>query len=117
MAYQQIEKPEGFLYHYTTRDHLEAILQDGRIRRMGDRECWFCKSLEDTLELMQKTVMMEGKPYYGVGGILRHYPAFVPESYVIFETTAAFSKWEVDSMESGISTRCTCFFTGGGKEV
>ena len=95
MAYQQIKKPEGFLYHYTTRDHLEAILQDGRIRRMGDRECWFCKSLEDTLELMQKTVMMEGKPYYGVGGILRHYPAFVPESYVILKLQPRFQngKW------------------------
>mgnify|MGYP001049035559 FL=1 len=83
MSYQQTEKPKGFLYHYTTRDHLEDILRDGRIRRMGDKECWFCTSLEDTLELMQKTVMMEGKPYYGVGGVLRYYPVFVPESYDI----------------------------------
>lgn len=49
MSYQQTEKPKGFLYHYTTRDHLEDILRDGRIRRMGDKECWFCTSLEDTL--------------------------------------------------------------------
>lgn len=95
MSYQQTEKPRGFLYHYTTRDHLEDILRDGRIRRMGDKECWFCTSLEDTLELMQKTVMMEGKPYYGVGGGLRHYPAFVPESYVILKLQPRFQngKW------------------------
>ena len=89
MSYQQTEKPKGFLYHYTTRDHLEDILRDGRIRRMGDKECWFCTSLEDTLELMQKTVMME----------------------------ATFSKWGMGSVESGTSTRCTYFFAGGGKAV
>ena len=108
MSYQQTEKPRGFLYHYTTRDHLEDILRDGRIRRMGDKECWFCTSLEDTLELMQKTVMMEGKPYYGVGGVLRYYPVFVPESYVILR---------MGSVESGASTRSTYFFAGGGKAV
>ena len=94
MSYQQTEKPKGFLYHYTTRDHLEDILRDGRIRRMGDRERWFCTSLEDTLELMQKTVMMEGKPYYGVGGVLRYYPVFVPESYVILRLQPRFQNWE-----------------------
>lgn len=85
MAYERIPKPEGFLYHYTKRDRLEHILQDGHIRRMGDRECWFCTSLEDTLALMERTVMQEGKPYYGLGGVLKHYPAFVAEDYVILK--------------------------------
>ena len=35
MSYQQTEKPRGFLYHYTTRDHLEDILRDGRIRLLA----------------------------------------------------------------------------------
>lgn len=85
MAYERIRKPEGFLYHYTRREHLDSILQDGKIRRMGDTECWFCTSLEDTLTLMENTVMMEGKPYYARGGILKRYPAFVPEDYVILK--------------------------------
>lgn len=46
MAYERIEKPEGSLYHYTKRAQLDSILQDDRIRRFGDRECWFCTSLE-----------------------------------------------------------------------
>ena len=75
MSYQQTEKPRGFLYHYTTRDHLEDILRDGRIRRMGDKECWFCTSLEDTLEL-------------------RYYPVFVPESYVILRLQPRFQNGE-----------------------
>lgn len=90
MAYERISKPEGFLYHYTKRDRLDDILQDGRIRRMGDRECWFCTSLEDTLALMERTVMQEGKPYYGLGGVLRHYPVFVPEDYVILKLEPRF---------------------------
>lgn len=90
MAYERISKPEGFLYHYTKRDRLDDILQDGRIRRMGDRECWFCTSLEDTLSLMERTVMQEGKPYYGLGGVLRRYPAFVPEDYVILKLEPRF---------------------------
>ena len=58
-----------------TEKNLDSILRDGRIRRMGDRECWFCASLEDTLTLMRATVMMEGKPYYKVGGSIDRYPS------------------------------------------
>ena len=66
----------------------------GRIRRMGDRECWFCASLEDTLTLMRATVMMEGKPYYKVGGSIGRYPKFVPEDYVILRLNPRFQKGE-----------------------
>ena len=52
---------------------------------MGDRECWFCTSLENTLALMEYTVMQEGKPYYGLGGVLQRYPVFVPEDYIILK--------------------------------
>lgn len=85
MAYERIARPEGCLYHYTTRDRLDSILGNGRIRCMGDIECWFCTSLENTLALMERTVMQEGRPYYGTGGVLKHYPAFVPEDYVILK--------------------------------
>ena len=85
MAYERIARPDGCLYHYTTRGHLDSILRDGRIRRMGDTECWFCTSLENTLAVMARTVMQEGKPYFGIGGVLKRYPAFVPEDYVILK--------------------------------
>ncbi|MEQ3170149.1 hypothetical protein AAA086_03590 [Dysosmobacter welbionis] len=85
MAYERIERPVGPVYHYTKRENVSAILQDGRLRRMGDSECWVCASLEDTLALMRDTVMVEGKPYYKVGGALGHYPKFVPENYVILK--------------------------------
>lgn len=85
MAYELIKEPEGWLYHYTKKDRLEAILQDGRIRRFGDKECWFCTSLEDTLRLMEMTVMKEGHPYIDKQGIVRKYPAFVPEDYIILK--------------------------------
>ena len=67
MGYIRLDEQPGEVYHYTHRKNLDSILRDGRIRRMGDRECWFCTSLEDTLTLMRATVMMEGKPYYKVG--------------------------------------------------
>lgn len=82
------------VYHYTHRKNLDSILRDGRIRRMGDRECWFCASLEDTLTLMRATVMMEGKPYYKVGGSIGRYPKFVPEDYVILRLNPRFQKGE-----------------------
>ena len=68
MGYIRLDEQPGEVYHHTHRKNLDSILRDGRIRRMGDRECWFCASLEDTLTLMRATVMMEGKPYYKVGG-------------------------------------------------
>lgn len=47
MAYERMDKPAGSVYHYTRRENVPAILKDGRIRRMGDIECWVCTSLED----------------------------------------------------------------------
>ena len=69
MAYERIDGPKGLLYHYTKRENIEPILQDGRIRKFKDRECWFCTSLEDTLRLMELTVMEEGKLYYDANGL------------------------------------------------
>lgn len=94
MAYERISRLTGSLYHYTRRDRLESILKDGRIRRMGDKECWFCTSLEDTLALMKRTVMQEGKPYYGLGGVLLRYPAFMPEDYVILKLEPRYQNGE-----------------------
>lgn len=34
------------------------------------------------------------KPYYGVGGVLRYYPVFVPESYVILRLQPRFQNGE-----------------------
>ena len=57
MGYVRItDRPEE-LFHYTRRDNLASILRDGRIKRMGDAECWFCSTLDDTLELMRATVI------------------------------------------------------------
>lgn len=85
MAYERIKRPKGAVYHYTKRENLDGIRKDGRLRRFGDRECWVCSCLEDTLRLMELTVMQEGKPYYAMGGILKRYPPFVPEEYVILK--------------------------------
>ena len=82
MAYERIDGPKGLLYHYTKRENIEPILQDGRIRKFKDRECWFCTSLEDTLRLMELTVMEEG--ICGVGVIPK-----IPE-------------WGLGDMESGV---------------
>lgn len=87
MAYERVADLPSVVYHYTRRENLDSILRDGRIRRMGDTECWFCSSLEDTLELMEQTVMVEGKPYYKVGGSIGRYPKFVPEDYIILKLT------------------------------
>lgn len=83
--YIQVEKNPSTVYHYTKRENLAGILKDGRIRRFGDRESWFCLSIPDTLELMRSTVMVEGKPYYKTDGSLGFYPKFQPEDYVILK--------------------------------
>lgn len=85
MPYERIRRPEGAVYHYTKRGNLDGIRKDGRLRRFGDRECWVCSSLEDTLRLMELTVMQEGKPYYAKGGVLKRYPPFVPEENMILK--------------------------------
>lgn len=90
MAYERIDGPKGLIYHYTKRENVEPILQDGRIRKFKDRECWFCTSLEDALRLMELTVMEEGKLYYDANGLPRRYPKFVPEEYVVLELSPRY---------------------------
>lgn len=85
MGYEHATERPSVVYHYTKRENLPSILKDGRIKRMGDTECWFCLSLEDTLSVMKDTVMAEGKPYYKVGGRLGRYPKFHPADYVILK--------------------------------
>ena len=43
---------------------------------------------------MRATVMMEGKPYYKVGGSIGRYPKFVPEDYVILRLNPRYQKGE-----------------------
>lgn len=82
------------VYHYTKRKNLPSILRDGRIKRMGDTECWFCLTLEDMLSVMRDTVMKEGKPYYKVGGQLARYPKFIPGDYTILKLTPRWQSGE-----------------------
>lgn len=94
MGYVRItDRPEE-LFHYTRRDNLASILRDGRIKRMGDAECWFCSTLDDTLELMRDTVMVEGKPYVKLGGSIGRYPKFQPEDYVILRLKPRYQNGE-----------------------
>lgn len=94
MGYVRItDRPEE-LFHYTRRDNLASILRDGRIKRMGDAECWFCSTLDDTLELMRATVMVEGKPYVKLGGSIDRYPKFQPEDYVILRLKPRYQNGE-----------------------
>lgn len=101
MAYERIDGPKGLLYHYTKRENIEPILQDGRIRKFKDRECWFCTSLEDTLRLMELTVMEEGKLYYDANGLPRRYPKCIPEEYVVLELSPRYQNgdWVIWNQE------------------
>lgn len=84
MAYVSVPSPST-VYHFTKRMNLPSILLDKKIRRFGDRECWFSTSLADALLMMRETVMQEGKGFYKADGTIGHYPKFVPEDYVILE--------------------------------
>ena len=72
MAYVKAPIPSE-VYHLTQMEKLDDILDDGKIRRFGDTECWFCESLAKLKAYMEQTVLCEGKPYYGAGGQLCHY--------------------------------------------
>jgi hypothetical protein len=41
---------------------------------------------------MEYTVLCEGKPYIATGGMIKFYPRFVPEDYVLLKLTPV--KWE-----------------------
>ena len=91
MAYVKENAPSK-VYHLTKKENLDSILEDGRIRRFGDSECWFCTDPQKMKTYMEQTVMCEGKPYYAVGGQLCRYPKFVPEDYIILKLTPCHQK-------------------------
>lgn len=67
MAYVKVTPP-SVVYHLTRMENLDSILDDGKISRFLDSECWFCESLGKMKAYMEQTVMCEGKPYYAVAG-------------------------------------------------
>lgn len=62
MAYVKVTPP-SVVYHLTRMENLDSILDDGKISRFLDSECWFCESLGKMKAYMEQTVMCEGKPY------------------------------------------------------
>lgn len=62
MAYVKVTPP-SVVYHLTRMENLDSILDDGKISRFMDSECWFCESLGKMKAYMEQTVMCEGKPY------------------------------------------------------
>ena len=61
MAYVKVTPP-SVVYHLTRMENLDSILDDGKISRFLDSECWFCESLPKMKAYMEQTVMCEGKP-------------------------------------------------------
>lgn len=94
MSYERITNIPETLYHYTKKDNIESILNDGKIKKFKDSECWFCTSIEDLLRYMELTVMNEGQPYYDTNGIRKSYPPFVAEDFVVLELTQRFQNGE-----------------------
>lgn len=91
MPYVKAEIPTE-VYHLTKRENVKSIQSEKRIRRFGNTECWFCRSPEDMLRYMEYTVLCEGMPYIATGGMIKVYPRFVPEDYVLLKLTPV--KWE-----------------------
>lgn len=98
MAYVKVTPP-SVVYHLTRMENLDSILDDGKISRFLDSECWFCESLGKMKAYMEQTVMCEGKPYYAVGGQLCRYPKFVPEDYVLLKLTPCGYRWALERLE------------------
>lgn len=107
MAYERITAPMGELYHYTRKENLPSILADGRIPKFKDKECWFCVSLEDTLRLMELTVMNEGGLYIGVDGLPKRYPPFRPDDYAILKLTPRYQSGEWVRWNQETDSRCS----------
>lgn len=114
MAYERITVAQADVYHYTKKENLDNILLDGKIRKYRDKECWFCDSLEDTLRLMELTVMNEGGLYIGVNELPMRYPKFCSDDFVILKLTPRYQngewvKWH-QQVDSGCinGKKCTC---------
>ena len=95
MPYVSLDMRPEVVYHYTKRENLSGILHDGRIKKFSDTECWFCLTLEDTLQYMELTVMREGRKYIAHDLLVKTYPSFNPKDYVILELipTSNYGEW------------------------
>ena len=91
MSYVKARNPTE-VYHLTRRENVDSIRAEKQIRRFGDAECWFCRTPADILRYMEYTVLCEGKPYIVTGGVIKHYPKFMPEDYVLLKLIPA--KWK-----------------------
>ena len=103
--WQNIKRTPEVLYHYTKKENVEKIINDGTVKKFKDSACWFAESLEDTLKIMKHTVMNEGAYYFNLYGRPEKYKKFNPDEYVILKVNPKYdnpSDWYIYLSERGV---------------
>lgn len=80
-----VPQPE-FCYHYSTKENIEKILQDGKVRTMGDYMTYFFYTPEDIPKYLDLTgALTTGRKYYDLDGKIHKAPPLIPENCAVLK--------------------------------
>ncbi|MFI3325444.1 MAG: hypothetical protein R3Y35_04640 [Clostridia bacterium] len=84
-----------YIYWYLKKSELGKFKESLTLEKSYDGMCWICDSIESLLDLMEQTVMIEGKSYIDKNGLTQKYPLFKEEDYIIikFECKSNRRNW------------------------
>ncbi|MFI3327153.1 MAG: hypothetical protein R3Y35_13435 [Clostridia bacterium] len=75
----------NYIYWFLKKSELEIFKETLTLEKSDDGFCWVCDSIGSLLDLMEQTVMIEGKLYIDKNGITQTYPLFREEDYIIIK--------------------------------
>lgn len=87
-----IKREPVIVYHYTKKENIGNIINDGQVKKGKDTHSFFSETLENTMIIMSNSVMNEGAAYMGLDGIPLKYGKFNPIDYVILELEPQYAK-------------------------
>lgn len=116
--YKRVEQP-GTVYHMTPRKNLEAILQDGKIKTMGDYVTWFFPSIEAALLYCDISNAYKGRKYWDFDGRIHTAPPLIPAETAILKLHPRYSEpllWYKETISDRITEDNIAQYGGGNIE-
>ncbi len=72
-----------YFFWYMKKSELDDFRKSLTFKKGPDKMCWVTNGIDDVLDIMEQTVMIEGKSYIDNDGVQKVYPEFIAEDYVI----------------------------------
>lgn len=82
--FKEVQQP-NYCYHYSTKENINKILRNGKVKQFDDFMTYFFYRLEDIPVYLDLTGAYHGRRAYNTRGQIVTYPPVIPEEYAVIK--------------------------------